>query len=149
MAPEARPEPVGGHAAPALASVPVGEERVRGNVYSWIALGCVALAMVCTIAGAYMMVPFAERISRAGDPAEQTRIVEEMQEELGQRPGTLASLTFGWCVFPLAGLAFAIVALVRRSRPRWPAIVALCLIGGSFMFVVLASVVGSGIAPAS
>ncbi|MCZ6682638.1 MAG: hypothetical protein O7B26_05600 [Planctomycetota bacterium] len=71
------------------------------------------------------------------DPKELQRSIQTKMEE----HSFLAMLGYvGMCAAPLAGLGFGIVALIKKTPPRWPAVVALCLIGASVILLCIVMV---------
>ncbi len=98
----------------------------------WIALACV---VVFVLSSAYFILVLASLMKgldpNAMPPEELQQIVEERMKS---KPGIQIIGYLGACVVPAIGIVCAIVALAKRNRPRWPAIVALSLLG---LFAVL------------
>ena len=70
------------------------------------------------------------------DPKELQRSIQTKMEE----HSFLAMLGYVcMCAAPLAGLGFGIVALIKKTPPRWPAVVALCLIGATVILLCIAT----------
>ncbi|MFQ5422529.1 MAG: hypothetical protein ACE5F9_00960 [Phycisphaerae bacterium] len=119
---------------PVAAAVPAGTNR-----FSWIALGCVGVSIVCMIVLSVVVGSIMQDIGPIDDPKElSSRLKEEIQGNSAAPILSLISI-LGACAFPLAGVVFAVVALARRTPPRWPAITALCLVGGLVLLLCIST----------
>ena len=89
-----------------------------------------ALSVLGSVAGLRSVGTLLTGINLQPKTEQETRETQEaMRTRVQQRPGPVLIACASFCPLPLAGLICAIVALVKRSQPRWPAIVALCLVG--------------------
>ncbi len=111
------PEVVGFDAAPFVAAEP------RRCVLGWIALACLGACFLCMCVLMSIVLPAMANLGPNPDPVaiQKAVMAKQMESPLAIVAGFLSSLT------PIAGLALAIVSLVRRESPRWPAIVAISL----------------------
>jgi len=96
----------------------------------WIALGCIVISALSLIYVSLVASSMVQDLNmKPTTPQEVEELQKTMQERMETKPGLMIISTAGSCVFPLAGVVLAIIALVKRYRPRWPAIVALSLVG--------------------
>lgn len=96
------------------------------NKYAWASLACVVFTVVPIFAVMSIAVPVGLEMGPNPDQKEyQRRLDMKMQEH----PLVFALSKVSACAALLAGLGFGIVALIKQTPPRWPAVVALCLIG--------------------
>ena len=137
-------------APPGQTAGPSGPSSPLTNKFSWIALGCVGVTAICWIVLLMMVAPIASAMENIDDPQEMNRRV---YEEAQKHPGLLVLLMIGACGGPIMSPAFAIIALVKRTPPRWPAVVALCVVGGGFLmlcvFWIMALMISPNVMPAS
>ncbi len=139
LAPGLRPAPSGSTPVVPYASQdsiaatpPAGTNR-----FSWIALGCVVVSIVCMIALSIVVGSIMRDIGPIDDQRElSSRLKQELQNNSAAPILSLVSI-LGSCAFPLAGVVFAVIALARRTPPRWPAITALCLVGGLVLLLCI------------
>ncbi len=141
---EATIAPPGQMAGPSAPSSPLT------NKFSWIALGCVGVTAICWIVLLMMAASIVSEMGNIDDPQEMNR---RMLEEAQDRPGLQGLSIIGTCAGPIMSLAFAIIALVKRTPPRWPAVVALCVVGGGFLMLcviwIMALMISPNVMPAS
>lgn len=97
------------------------------NVLSWMSLGCISGSLICFS----IFLGFAVSIAKNFDAQkfEQAEFNKALQEELAVRPGMQAAGVLGSCVFPACGVLLAIIALIKRTPPKWPAITSLAISG--------------------
>lgn len=148
-APDARlPEPVG--------PIPPGIERLAPpagpptgpNKLAWASLLCV---IVCVISWVCLNVVILKMIGPVTQPLTPQDAQKRLSEATSAHPALTILLVIsfvGGCVVPLAGIGLAIAALFSKRSPRWPAIVALCILGVLLVIACL-NVVGqlAGAAP--
>lgn len=114
--------------------------RSRASVCGWVSLATIIVAGLSLL---YVIAVLAS-IVRGLDPQLKTQqdvqeFQKALQEEVETRPGVMVLAVAGACVLPLAGVVCAIIALAARAQPRWPAILALGLVG----FLILLSCAGA------
>jgi hypothetical protein len=131
--PEALTAGTGGEAAlPYAGTAP----PTKSGPLGWIALGCVVICLLClgyaTLVGQAML---QDLDLESVTPQEVEEIQAIIQERMKSKPELVFSSIAGSCVLPLVGVVCAIIALVKGYRPRWPAIVALVLLGGVVVMV--------------
>lgn len=97
------------------------------NVFSWVSLACVSATLI-TLA---IFLGFLVSILRGHDPAKMDpeELNKLLQTELMARPGLQLLSMVGSCAVPVVGVICAVIALVKRTPPRWPAIASLCVFG--------------------
>jgi hypothetical protein len=96
-----------------------------------VALACSA---GCILASMYAAVTAYSLVKDLDPKTLQTPDGQKIiQERLQGRRDVQIAGTLGPCVFPLAGMVCAIIALAIGARPRWPAITALCLLGAMIL----------------
>lgn len=98
----------------------------RPNTLSWVALGCTSLSLIIYAVLIGTAISIAKGVGPNATPAEAQKRV---QQEIQKRPGMQALSIVGSCVAPVIGIISGIVALVRRTPPRWPAVTALVFYG--------------------
>jgi len=110
----------------------------------WIALVMMVIAVLCFLGWgvAFMII-----VNEHGPMTDMNEIQTFVQEELENRPGLNNLAFFGACFLPVIGGGLAIVALARSARPRWPAIVSLCLIGGFILLMGFGSLMSLALGP--
>lgn len=108
----------------------------KSSPLGWIALGCVVLCLLCLV---YSMLVgqslMADLDPESMTPQEAEEFQAILQERMQSKPELVIVSLVGSCILPLAGVICAIIALVKGYRPRWPAIVALVLLGGVAVLV--------------
>jgi hypothetical protein len=110
---------------------PVLTPPPRRSVLGWVALACSA---GCILASMYAAVTAYSLVKDLDPKTLQTPDGQKIiQERLQGRRDVQIAGTLGPCVFPLAGMVCAIIALAIGARPRWPAITALCLLGAMIL----------------
>ena len=126
----------GGSAGDGPPSIP--QRPPEKGVLGWISLMCTVFAIVTIfvlmIAMYYLIGPFDKPLT----PEESNR---RLTEAMATRP----MLRYAWlasgisiCGLPVVGIVLAISSLVGGKRPRWPAILSLCL--AVVLFAVLLAV---------
>lgn len=108
------------------------------NVLSWVALACLSFALVAVaIFGGFLI-----SIMRGQDTSqmEQAELNKLLQTELMSRPGLQMLSMVGFCGAPIVGVICAVIALVKRTPPRWPAVVSLSILS-LFLLCLLGSVI--------
>ncbi len=113
------------------------------SVCGWISLACVPLVFVLTFVAASMLQEFTGPLSEVSSRAEREAISREMVES---NPQAILLLAVGACMLPVAAIVLAVIALVAHAVPRWPAIVALCLMGVGVLLMCGVSLRGSSLA---
>ncbi len=117
----------------------------------WLALGCVVLSVLFIVYAAIVGKTLTEGLNTQPKTPEEVEVFKKaIEQRMNARPGLLIASILGSCAFPVLGVILAIVALVKRSRPRWPAITALCLLGvgivGGCIMIVMGMAAASGAA---
>lgn len=144
----------GGAAAQAAATVEPGEVAIpvyapdapppKTGLLGWIALACIVVSVLCLMYVGLVARSMMEGMDlKPETPQEIEEFQKAVQERMQSRPSLLVLSPLGSCVFPLAGVVCAIIALVKGYRPRWPAIVALCLVGGIVVLGCAGFLIGS------
>jgi hypothetical protein len=126
---------------------PVLTPPPKRSILGWLSLGCMAITVVTSI---YFSVAWASLT--AGIDLKKP---EEAQKAVAERAQNLPRLQMvglsGSCIcsviLPLLGVVFAIIALVKRSQPRWPAIVSLCLFGAGIVLSCAGVLMRGGASP--
>ena len=97
------------------------------NIMSWLSLGCISGSLICLA----IFVGFVFSIAKDYDiqKMQQAEFNKVLQEQLIERTGVQFSALLGLCVLPPLGIVFAIIALVKRTPPKWPAITSLSISG--------------------
>ncbi len=101
------------------------------SVLGWIALVCIAGGIGLTLYVGFVYAAIMSDLDLQTTPQEELRKIAEQRVQ--SKPGLQVLGLLGSCAMPLAGVVCAIVLLVKGAAPRWPAIVALCLIGVVFI----------------
>jgi len=102
----------------------------KPSILPWLALGCVALSVLLIIYTAIGVASLTEDLNMLSKTQEEAEVLEKtIEERMRTRPDLSITSILGICALPVLGVILAIVALVKRSRPRWPSITALCLLG--------------------
>lgn len=97
------------------------------NVMSWASLGCISGSLICFAVFAGFVLSIAKNYDI--QTMQQAEFNNILQKEMMGRPGVQFAGLLGMCVFPVLGIVFAIIALVKRTPPKWPAITALSISG--------------------
>jgi hypothetical protein len=110
------------------------------SLLSWVSLVCTVLSIVVLFV---TMIVSASLIGPTDKPLQQEEVSKRLQSALAERPALrygaiIAGISI--CGLPIVGTVLAISALVGGKRPRWPAVVALCIAGLVF-FLLFGSVV--------
>ncbi|OWY71772.1 hypothetical protein B7486_08895 [cyanobacterium TDX16] len=97
------------------------------NILSWLSLGCISGSLICFA----VFVGFVLSVAKDHDIQQmpQAEFNKILQEEMIARTGVQFAGILGFCVFPVLGIVLAIIALVKRTPPKWPAITTLSLSG--------------------
>jgi len=135
--------PIGGHPASNVATM--GPSPMSGNRMAFLALGLMALAALLMIPATMMSAPIIKDVETIQDPVERSKA---LNAELIKHPALIVMNMLSMCVLPLVALVLAIVSLVRKSTPRWPAYTTLGLVGGGILMMclgTLAQVLGGGV----
>jgi len=115
----------------------------RPSMVGYLALGC-ALVFLCCIAGLLL---YSLTLAREIPPNATREEVSKLLRAKMNNPTLQFVSFFGSCVVPVLGTVLAIAALVRKARPRWPAITALIVFGA--LGLILAGVALLQVATAS
>lgn len=126
--------------SPAESALPTPVGVKQGNPLSWISLGCVAVSIIAWIVFMGYLAPIIQKLP---DPGDQEAVRKAFEEEFAGGAGVMLVSLLAACTLQLAGLVCGIIALVKKSPPRWPAIAALCIMGGSVLLLCVLSAVGS------
>jgi hypothetical protein len=94
------------------------------NKLGWAALSCAALLVVCMGISVVIAAYMAKDVPQGTAPPEAAKILQKKM----QSPGLTVFSIFGTCAVPIVGAALAIASLVRKGRPRWPAIVTIVVL---------------------
>lgn len=96
----------------------------------FFALACLTFSIVAISVLFSSMKAVIDQIPQSEQtPKEINRV---MAEEMNARPG-LVKITFaGFCAVPI-GAVCAVIALVKKNQPRWPAITTLVVVGLLFL----------------
>lgn len=96
------------------------------NVLSWVSLISISVALIMLVIILGVQLSIYKGLPPNTTPQEATKLVNA---ELQNRPGIWLLSVIGSCVAPLLSVICGIIALVRRTPPRWPAITALVVCG--------------------
>lgn len=110
----------------------------RTNVLSWVSLACLSFALVSLAIFAGFLIS----IMRGQDTSqmEQAELNKLLQTELMSRPGLQMLSMVGFCGAPVVGVICAVIALIKRTPPRWPAVVSLSILS-LFLLCLIGSVI--------
>ncbi len=131
-------------ASPTIAS----EALPRKNVLGWTSLVSVSVTLVIIAILIGIQVSIFKSLPPDTRPQDASKAINE---EIQKRSGVVFLSILGSCVTPLIAVVCGIVGLVKRERPRWPAITSLVICGLMilFMCVVLSfAVMAAGGKPA-
>ncbi|HKQ47467.1 MAG TPA: hypothetical protein VJZ71_05320 [Phycisphaerae bacterium] len=124
-------------------TMPYAPTRPSGtNIWSWISLGCVSFSLIVLAVLLGLFASLAKGLGANPTPQEMSKF---FAEEISKRPGIQALGMAGICFTPILGLVAGIVALVRRTPPRWPAVIALA-VSGLFILLLCLNLVFSAMA---
>ncbi|MFH1417007.1 MAG: hypothetical protein ABII12_01790 [Planctomycetota bacterium] len=102
----------------------------KPSILPWLALGCVVLSVLFVIYAAIAGKSVTEGLNMQPKTQDEAEVLgKTIEERVSAKPSLRVASILGVCAMPVLGVILAIVALVKRSRPRWPAITALCLLG--------------------
>ncbi len=139
--PAATPSPPGIDYAPSAAPAPGSPPR-WASVCAWISLACIPLVFVLAFVAAWMSQEFTGTLSEGASRAE----IEAVRDDIVKsKPQAILIFGVGACMLPVAAIVFAVIALVARAVPRWPAITTLCLIAAGMLFLCGGSLLSSGL----
>jgi hypothetical protein len=121
-------------ATPFSSVPPVPTQPPGRGVLGYLALVLMVIAVVSGVLFSISWASVTQGIDPNMKPEELNKLlVERMQ----QMPRHQLAGFYGSClctlVTPIVALVLAIIALVKRSRPRWPAITALCVFGAGIV----------------
>ena len=117
----------------------------QGNAMGLIALGCILASVLMMIPASAMLRPIQESVESIQDPIEKQNA---LTAEVMKHPGLLVLSGLSSCVLPLTALVLAIISLVRKRAPRWPAYTTLGLIAAGILMSCLgmmAQAMGGGV----
>lgn len=97
------------------------------NILSWLSLACISGSLICFAVFAGFVLSIAK--DHDLQKMQQAEFNKILQEEMIERTGVQFAGVLGFCVFPPLGVVLAIIALVKRTPPKWPAITTLSLSG--------------------
>lgn len=135
-APQAGEGDIAGLPSAEIAGTPGGspllqEKEPPRSKLGWIALACACLAIACiylTGDGFSPITQFVQDLDPNISDEEKSSLIEaETTKLIQEHPWLIIVGILGVCALPVACIVFAIIALVKKARPRWPAIVALVL----------------------
>lgn len=120
----------------------------KASPLGWISLGCVVVSILCLVYFTTAIGSMMQDLNpEPATPEEGKELQRIMQERMQSRPGLIIIGIAGACALPLTGVVCAIVTLARRSRPRWPAIVALSLVGAAILLSCAGIIMRGGMSP--
>lgn len=128
-APEAPEGPFSSFPLPATPPAPA----LESNRVGYVALGfaSVSLILLAVYCGGMLKITY-EMIAPLGPNPSQEQVQKVMQEQLPKKMeaqrGLNALMLLSIGLFPLAGISCAVVSLVQRRTPRWPAIASLIVL---------------------
>lgn len=96
------------------------------NTLSWVSLISISIAVVMLAVVLVMQVSIYKGLPPNTTPQEASKLVNA---ELQNRPGMWLLSVVGSCLAPVIAVVSGIIALFRRTPPRWPAITALIICG--------------------
>lgn len=108
-----------------------------GNMLGFIALGCMFVAMVLMIPTSKMAVPIQEAVESIQDPVQRQNA---LAAEVLKHPALIVLSMLSTCVLPLAAIVLAVISLVRKRTPRWPAFVALGMVSAGILLTCLGTI---------
>lgn len=108
---------------------PIDQPR-KATILGWLALACIVVGLAMAIYSKAQAAPLFVGLDPRTMSEEELR--QETQKRMAARPDLVIMGTLGACILPIAGIVLAIICLARRIPPRWPAVVALCILGGLF-----------------
>jgi hypothetical protein len=112
--------------------LPYAVEMPSGpNRWSWASLVCISITMICLAIYIGVIYNIARSLPKDANPQQTNKL---LMQEMQARPGLQIILTTGLCVTPVIAVICGIVALVKKTPPRWPAIAALSVCG---LFILL------------
>lgn len=121
---------------------PVPGEPHVGNKLGYASLICMVVCLVSMATMLYIATSAIGDLKSISDPKEvQKRMMQALSERPALATAYVAALV-GVCGVPIVGAVLAIISLAKRRTPRWPAIVALCLLG-AYMIMVCLNLVGA------
>ncbi len=108
----------------------------QGNKLSWASFVCAIISAFCFIGIFGYVASVAATLPPNPTPEQLNAVVRERTAG----PATQAIAILSMCVLPVIGVGLGIAALVKRTKPLWPAIVAMVIFSG-FVLLSCASVV--------
>lgn len=120
--PAVRRVPPSARPSEAVAPPPPQDRPVR---LGYGGLSCALVVLVIWAAFALYALTIAKDIPPNANREEITKLLQERFKG----PGIQLASIFGSCLLPLAGVGISIASLVKKERPRWPAICALIALG--------------------
>ncbi|MBI5763347.1 MAG: hypothetical protein HZA51_07475 [Planctomycetes bacterium] len=106
----------------------------QGNKLSWASFVCAIISVFCFIGIIGYVASVAATLPPNPTPEQMNALVRERTAG----PATQAIAILGSCVLPVIGVGLGIAALVKRTKPLWPAIVAMVIFSG-FVLLTCAS----------
>lgn len=132
-------------AFPGSRGAPPAPPIPAGNTLGFIALSCVLVAAVMMIPASKMGVPIQESVQSIQDPVQRQNA---LSAEVLKHPALIILTVLSSCVLPLTAVVLAVISLVRKRVPRWPAFTALGLVCGGILMMCLGfigQVLGGGV----
>lgn len=114
----------------------------RRSVLGWIALACIAISLVCGLYASARIQGLAKDLDLANTPRETQQ--KMVNERLMENPSLLLLAVGSVCLLPAVGVVCAIIALVIRAKPSWPAITALSLLAGAIILSCAGAILSRG-----
>ena len=129
-------QPVGGSGVVSYAGTmpPVPEVR---SAMGWWSLGLIVASIVLNVS----VSAWALTSIGAKGPLNPKDMAKEIEKMAADHPTMIRLVQVLSCSLPLAALALAIVTLVKKARPRWPAYVTLGLMAGIILMMCLSVVI--------
>lgn len=137
--PSTSPESVAYGPAP----IPVPQLE-QGNKLSWASFVVAIVSVICFIGIFGYILSVAATLPPNPTPEQMNAVVRERTAG----PATQAIAILGMCVLPVIGVGLGIAALVKRTKPLWPAIVAMVIFSGFVLLSCAGVVVGASSAAA-
>lgn len=108
----------------------------KGNKLSWASFVTAIVSVVCFVGIFGYIASVAASLPPNPTPEQLNALVRERTAG----PATQAIAILGMCVLPVIGVGLGIAALIKRTKPLWPAIVAMVIFSG-FVLLSCASIV--------
>ncbi len=123
-------------------------EQARPNkttILGWLALSCIVIGLAMSFYTRSQVGPLLAGLDARNMTQEER--TQEIQRRVQSRPELMVFGFLGGCLLPVAGVVLAIICLARKIPPRWPAVVALCIIGGLIAVSCIATMMHGANAP--